>query len=448
MKRHAWLLGAALALGCGGGKPANPDAGPKPQDDGGTTDTPFVRLTVDTEPTELHRISSIAMAVGPDDRIGIAYFVKVPGKELDFELRYREVKDGQVQANAETIRTVQRVYGVSLAFAANGQPAVSYLGGVYDGTSSESIFWFQSDLAVAYRAANGTWTEQVAVRRSNEAFANNSVSDSGNIVGLDPALVFNGNEALVAYRDVHNGQFPQGDWNASDAELAIGGPTSWQHQMVALGGDGADEKPAYGGHLDMVLAGGQPALVFDQALNAADAPGQNVYFQRRGSDGKTWTPPRKIQSVGNTMLGASLAYDPAVGFGIAVVDRSDNKLTYISCDGKTGTQCTAPGDWTLPDPVYQTGTGGWYPSLAFDPKTHDPSIAFHICSLEPGRNEGGCSPSDDALVIATRVEDQWREVTVDTAGGWSPKLAFLSTGQRVVLYRVPTTSVLMLAVER
>ncbi|MCY1044113.1 hypothetical protein OV208_22540 [Corallococcus sp. bb12-1] len=447
MKRHAWLLGAALALGCGGGKPANPDAGPKPGTDAGTTETPFVRLVVDTGPSELHRISSISMAVGPDDRIGIAYFVKVAGKELDYELRYREVKDGQVQQTPELIRTVQRVYGVSLAFAANGQPAVSYLGGVNDGTTPESIFWFQSDLAVAYRNANGTWTEQVAVRMSNEAPAN-TVSDIGHVVGVSPSMVFNGNQAIVAYRDVHNGQYPQQDWNASDMELAIGGPTSWQHQMAAAGGNGGEEKPAYGGHSQVVMAEGQPALVFDLAIAAADAPGTNVYFQRRGADGQTWSPARKIQSVGNTQLGASLAYDATVGFGVAVVDRSDNKLTFITCDGKTGSKCALASDWTVPDPVYQTGSGGWYPSLAFDPATHDPSIAFHVCSLEPGRNEGGCSPSDDALVIATRVEGQWRETTVDFDGGWSPKLAFLSTGQRVVLYRNPATTALNLAVER
>ncbi|CAM3677233.1 hypothetical protein G4177_05395 [Corallococcus sp. ZKHCc1 1396] len=439
MKRHAWLLGAALALGCGGGKPANPDAGPGPGTDAGTTETPFARLTVDTEPSELHTISSIAMAVGPDDRIGIAYFVKVSDK--DSELRYREVKDGQVQATAEKIATVQRVYGVSLAFAPSGQPAVSYLGG----GSDDSIFWFQSDLAVSYRNANGTWTERIAVTQGDQAVAGNPVSDTGYLVGLNPSIVFNGSQALVVYRDGHNGQFPQQDWAGSDVELASGGPTAWQHRVVASGGD---QKGAYGGHLQMLMADGQPALVFDQAFGAADAPGQNVFFQRRNADGTTWTPPVQVQAVGNTMLGASMAYDSTVGFGIAAVDRANNRLTFISCDGTTGAKCAAAGDWTLPDPVFQTGSGGWYPSLAFDPATHDPSIAFHICSLESGRNEGSCSPADDALVIATRVEGQWRETTVDFDGAWSPKLAFLSSGQRVLLYRSGRTQALTLAVER
>ena len=439
MKRHAWLLGAALALGCGGGKPANPDAGSKPQDDGGTTETPFVRLTVDTAPSEQPAISNIAMAVGPNDRIGIAYFVKVNDK--DFELRYREVQDGQVQATAEKIATVQRMYGVSLAFSPSGQPAVSYLGG----GSDDSVYWLQSDLAVSYRDASGTWTERIAVTKGDEAVAGNPVSDTGYLVGLNPSIVFSGSQALVVYRDGHNGQFPQQDWAGSDVELASGGPTAWQHRVVASGGD---QKTAYGGRLQMIMAGEQPVLVYDQAFGAADAKGAIVYFQRRNADGATWTPPTQVQAVGDTMLGASLAYDPVAGLGVAVVDRSNSRLTLITCAGTTGTKCAAAGDWTTPDPVYQTGSGGWYPSLAFDPKTHDPSIAFHVCSLEAGRNEGSCSPSDDALIIATRVEDQWREVTVDTAGGWSPKLAFLSTGQRVVLYRAGGTQALTLAVER
>ncbi|RKH39511.1 hypothetical protein [Corallococcus sicarius] len=442
MKRHAWLLGAALALGCGGGKPANPDAGTNPQTDAGPTETPYARLVVDTGPSELHSISSIAMAVGPEDRIGIAYFVKVNDK--DFELRYREVKDGVVQQTAEKVATVQRVYGVSLAFSSTGQPALSYLGG----GSDQSIFWFQSDLAVSYRSANGTWTENIPVRRGDEVLAGNPVSDTGYLVGINPALTFSGSQAIVVYRDCHNGQSPQQDWAGSDVELVQGGPTTWQRRVVAAGGNGGEEKPAYGGRLQMVMADGQPALVFDQAFGAADAPGQNVFFQRRNTDGTSWTPPVKVQSVGQTMLGASLAYDATVGFGIAVVDRNTDKLTFTSCAGTSGTKCAAPQDWTLPDPVYQSGSGGWYPSLAFDPATHDPSIAFQICSLEAGRNEGSCSPSDDALVIATRVEGQWRETTVDFDGGWSPKLAFLSDGKRVVLYRSGATKALTLAVER
>lgn len=447
MRQHAWALGLALALGCGKDNPGNPDAGPGPDDDP-NEGSPFTRLVVDEGAAEFHPISSIAMAVGPDDRIGMAYFVRtgtLTNAVENQELRYREFNGGTL-GPVERVATVQRVYGVSLAFGPDGQPALTYLGGGRD----DSTFWWQSDLAVAYRSAAGTWTEQVAVRRSNEAATGNPLSDAGFLVGLNPAIVFSGSQAIVAYRDGHNGNFGRQDWESSDLELAVGGPTTWQHRMVAPSGDG---KYGYGGHISMVMAGGQPALVHDQAREGATASGLDITFQRRNADGTTWSPPVRVQAVGNTQLGASLAYDAQVGFGIAAVDKAaGDKLTFIECAGTSATRCTAASDWTTPDPVFQQGSGGWYPSLAFDPQFHEPSIAFYNCAREAGRNDTGCNPNDDELVVSSRISGIWRETLVDAGGGWSPKLAFLSNGKRVVLYRAPVVApdngALKLAVEQ
>lgn len=451
MRRHAWALGLALALvACGKDPDNNPDAGSPDSGtpDSGTPEGPFTVTVVDSAPSEFHQISSIAMAVGPNNRVGMAYFVKtgtMTNNTADFQLRYREWSGGTL-GPVEPVVTVQRVYGVSLAFAANGQPAVTYLGGDRD----DSTFWLQSDLAVAYRSASGTWTQQVAVRRSNEALVNNPVSDSGFLVGLNPAIVFSGNEAIVAYRDGHQGNFGRQDWESSDLEVAVGGPTTWQHRMVAASGD---NKFGYGGHISMVMAGAQPALVHDQAREAALASGVDITFQRRNADGATWSAPVRVQQVGNTQLGASLAYDAQAGFGIAAVDNAaGDLLTFIGCVAPTATRCTAAGDWTSPDPVYQQGSGGWYPSLAFDPQFHEPAIAFYKCALESGRNDTSCNPNDDELVVSSRVSGIWRETLVDSGGGWSPKLGFLSNGKRVVLYRAPVVApdngTLKLAVER
>jgi hypothetical protein len=190
----------------------------------------------------------------------------------------------------------------------------------------------------------------------------------------------------------------------------------------------------------MVMANGQPALVQDQVNGSADGYGQNVFFQRRNTNG-SWTAPVRVQSVGNTQLGASLAWDSKWGYGVAVVDRTSDRLVYTSSlEGNT---------WTLADPVYQAGTGGWYPSLAFDPRSHDPSIAFYVCSYSSGVNESGCNPRQDELRLTTRNEltQDWNEVLVDAEGGYAPKLAFLSTGQRVVAYRSQLTGAIKLAVE-
>ncbi len=447
MTRHAWALGLTLALGCGKTDPVNPDAGTG-TDAGSTQTSRFIPLVVDTEPSEFHLISSIAMAVGPEDRIGIVYFVRLStqtNNAPDYALRYREVAGGEVKP-AETVATVQRVYGVSVAFGPNGQPAVTYLGGGRD----NSTFWYQSDLAVAYRnAATGTWTERIAVTMSNQAPGGNPLSDSGFLVGLNPSIVFSGSQTLIAYRDGHQGNVGRQDWESSDLELVSGGPTTWQHRMVTPGGD---DKLGWGAHISLIMAGNQPAVVHDKAQQAALGTGVDVVFQRRNTDGVTWTPPVLVQQVPNTQLGASVAYDATVGFGIAVLNKIGDELTYIDCDEGTGTKCAAAGDWSTPDPVYKSGTGGWYPSLAFDPVNHEPSIAYYICALETGRNDTSCNPRDDKLVVATRIGGNWREELVDAGGGWSPKLAYLSNGKRVILYRAPVVApdngVLKLAVEQ
>jgi hypothetical protein len=436
MRSQGWALCLTLALMACKGEDIDgtPDAGPKPGEDP-NVNSPFTRLTLDSAATDLQ---PLALAVGPGDRIGVAYFFRV--SNTDYEIRYVQVEGGQV-SQPEKVDTVQRVSGVSVAFDANGRPAVAYLGGGAD----QSAFWFQSDLEVAFRTGPGAWSSRVPVTRGDQATAGNPVSDRGFLVGLNPAIVFKGTEAFVAYRDGHDGQFEQQDWAGSDLEVVNGGPDTWTVRVAAAGGD---NKQAYGGHISMVMgANGQPALVHDQVSGSPDGTGANVLFQRRNTDG-SWTAPYQVQTVTNAQRGASLAWDSVLGYGIAVVERSVNRLTFVECRGNTATQCTRAADWTTPDPVYESGTGGWYPSLAIDPRTHDPSIAFYNCSNASGANEGGCNPNDDELRVSTRIEGNWREVLVDAEGGWTPKLAFLSTGQRVIAYRAPNNGVLKLAVDR
>lgn len=428
MRRQGWALGLALALACTPEVARPPDAGT----DEDNTDvlngaSPFGRTVLDAAARELQ---PLALAVGPGDVVGVAYFSRV-GDTADYELRFLEWKNGQASA-PEVVATVQRVSGVSVAYDSAGKAAVSYLGG----GSDASTYWFQSDLAVAYRNGPGSWTQRIPATKSNNAATGNALADAGFLVGLNPAIVFNGTKAYVAYRDGHNGQFGKQDWEGSDLELVEGGPTSWTPRMLAMS---ADTKSGYGGHISMVLGeGGLPALVHDQVTDGADARGHNVLFQRRKADG-TWTTPLQVQTVSDTQLGASLAWDSQVGYGVAVVDRTSNKLTYtFSKDGVS---------WSEPDPVFQSGAGGWYPSLAFDSTHHEPHIAYYICSNSASANEQSCDARVDELRVFALIEGNWRDVLVDAAGGWGAKLAFLSTGKRVVAYRAPESGVVKLAVE-
>ena len=434
------LIGGLIACSSGNNNNNN-DGGPA---DGGGPPPPGVTVL---DATPMDPSLYIAMAVGPSDRVGVAYFRSAGGS--DFEIRYVEWQNGVAAPSQKlppsgsyTGNAVQRVIGVSLAFQNNGQPAVAYLGGRDDGVMSP--YWFQSDAAISFRQTDGTtWVEDIAAKMSADGpvLCGNPVSDSalGFVVGLFPALKFLGGTAYVAYRDVHTGQFPQQDWNGSDLKLAWGTTGNWQRRPIVCGGD---DKKAYGGHTQMIIgAQGQLAMVSDEIYDSADGTGTNVLFHRRNADG-TWTSTpwyAPVMQVANTQRGPSLAYDAVLGYAIAVVDRTSNTLFFTSStDGSL---------WTQQDPVFQSGTGGWYPSVAVDPSIHEPTIAFYVCSQRTGVAEDSCPASERQLKVAYRVLGNWRQTTIDPQGGVLPKLAYLSNGKRVIAYRDAGNGALKLYVD-
>ncbi len=442
MKRIV-LLGCLALVACG--QTMNTDGGIGGGRGGGTgggggTLAPFSIFELDPTARDA---TYFAMALDPvQERIGVAYFTPVgtttefngasfdAGVERapDFHLKYVEWKQGALVGPPETLRIMQRKAGVAIAFdPSSGEPVVAFLGGANGFVQGQSIFWFQSDAVLSRRNA-GTWTETTIATTGDQVTCGNPVSDRGLLVGLWPALAFDAAGKLYfGYRDGHDGQFPMQDWAGSDVEVWDGMQTPSTGRCVAAGGN---NKKAYGGHLQMVIgANDQPAVIHDQMFGTSDSNGINVNFQKRNADGSWTVPGGALLNISNTQTGASLAWDPVEGYGIAVTDNATNQLSYIN---------SANGvNWSAVDPVFGSGSGGWFPSLAMDPINHEPAIAFYFCSPRSAVAQTGCTTTEDELRIIQRVADHWQEKVVDTGGGHSPKIGFLSTGKRIVVYRTP-----------
>ncbi|MHB1845813.1 MAG: hypothetical protein ACYCWW_13380 [Deltaproteobacteria bacterium] len=425
----------------GGGTTGGATSGSSGGGDGGAQ---IVSLT--TDPSEAQALS---LAVGPSDQLGIAYFQSLDagvGGDQSYEVRYLAWTNGQL-AGPETVATVQRTLGLSIAFDGAGNPSIAYLGGhPYGGPSdggNVSNYWLQSEAVVAYRQPGGGWTEQVATPSDDDPVTpNNPYQATGEVVlGLWPALGFAGETAYSVFRDVHFAQFPR-DWEDSDMKSANGGPTSWTQEVALVGGSASNEFQGIGTHNALAMANGQPAVVCDEASTgpAQNGGAQNVDFVMR-SDGGSWTPPQRILTIHDTQTGPSIAWDPQGGFAVAAVDADPavNALQLVtSPDGAS---------WSAPFPIYQSGTGGWYPSIAFNPQTHEPAVAFYLCSLESGVPQGSCPKSGQQLDVMVKNGARWQQEEIDPAGGYLPRLGFLSTGEMVIAYRSLEDGHLLLATQ-
>ena len=438
----ALALLAAIASGCGGGSGSGKEDAGTPQEDAGGDSARYAISAI----TAAGDLNELAMAVAPDGRIGLAWFDTLGPRTgmsgvTDYQLRYAEWRDGQLSA-AEDVRVVQLPqFGLSLAFDGEGRPALSYLGGDnVTQTGGTSVFWLQSDAVISRRRANGTWEEEIVAKHSDSAPGGNDVSDTGYLVGLYPALAFGADgQTFLAWRDSHGGQNQQDAWAGSDLELAVGGEGAFSLEVVIAGGK---DKQGYGGHLQMVVADGRPAIVSDRIFGGPQGIGSDVVFSRKRADGMWNEKLRPFSTtIGNTGTGPSLAHDPVLGFAIAVVDRSDDSLWF--------TRSVNEGQsWSEADPVFHAGSGGWYPSLSVHPTQHDPSIAFYVCARAAGVSQSSCPERDDELRVTERIGGLWREHLVDAAGGWRPVLRHLADGRRAVAYRDPRNGALKLAVER
>jgi hypothetical protein len=453
-----WALLPALGLACSsgsgdggtttttGGTGGNPDGG-----DGG-----FLFLALDPNATGN---GDIAMAIGADDRVGVAYFTVVGQSNtgFDYAINYVEYKNGVVSAPS-TVRVVQRPLGLTLAYQQDGTPAIGYLGGAnYTCTGDAgwctptgSTYWLESQAAIAYLEPDGGWEESICMVDSTAMGAFNvsltcvasNLMNRGSVVGLWPSLVFDGGTAIMVFRDVHDGQYPVQDWQASAAKMCLGSPSagwSWDAPIASDVCECSNNHGAFGGHNQMIYGpNGSLAVISDQMQNDQGEVfigGHDARFAMTDGDGG-WTNSinpflsgcsSTANIIHDTQTGPVMAWSSGTGYVVAAVDHSVDDLMYVaSPDGVS---------WGNVEHVYNQGSGGWYPSIAIDPMSHEAAVAFFVCSLSPGASIGACSPTDAQLVVSERTPVGWQQViNIPGTNFYLPKLGYLSTGKAVIAY--------------
>ncbi len=433
-----WLLGCSQMMG-------GPDGGGGGRAGGGSaaggTAGGFTVIDLDANARGL---VPFAMAVDPvERRVVVAYFAPKGTQTTtghdDYNLNVIEWRESSGPGQPQTLRFMQRLQGLSIALhPTTKEPTVAFLGGADRFVPGDSAFWFQNDAALSTRAGT-TWTETVVTRLGNVCTTGPRDSTT---VGLWPAIRFTSQGRLVyAYRDINFAQNPT-DYTGSDVE-------GWEGPLGALTPKcvfgGFDTKPGRGTRLMMAPGpSDETILVYDQNATNAEGPGQDVVMQR--FTGGNWSPPVVLLRSTNTLTGPQVAWDATEGYAVAVT-RGSELLYRHSADGAT---------WDMEESVVNTGSGGWYPSLAIDPVNHEPNLAFYDCSATSNVLQPDCPPDQDALRVTFRGGGRWQNaVTVDAEGGWAPKLAFFANGKRVLVYRVSDNAdhsarvgVLKLAVER
>jgi hypothetical protein len=472
------ICGSCSQSSSGGDGGAPPDGGNG--DAGGNNAFTYYDIT---GPTASLLPGTYAIAVGPNDHVGVAYFqlsdggydaaILLPDGGTDntqgqflhnFDVEYLEWAGGTIVTPPQQVTSapVQITVGISLAFQANGEPAVAYVGGP---NKNQNPYWFQQNATVNFRKSGSVWTETVVDTTSpddpppaTDLPDGVDLSMGGVIMGLYPSLVIDGGTAWLAYRDVHGGQFPKQDWGGSDLKVAVGtnNGTSWNLGGAAWGGNNKD---AWGGHNQLVLGlNGWPAVISDQLPGGSNGEGANVvFFQDNNYQLKPWFPDYEVnppiagQIVQNSTTGwgtgylgdtgPSLAFDPGpqgLGYGVAFNCRGClngvDQLSYTQCTPPT--DCTNGNNWTSPDNFFASGTGGWWPSLQIDPILHVAVIAAYNCALHNSVSFGSCPTNEDEVVLWRQVGSNWTHLQVDPDGYFEPKLGLLSTEQAVVVYQM------------
>jgi hypothetical protein len=422
---------AASALlqtsGCGSDPGPGADAGPDGGDagpDGGATWSAAV--SIDNAPILIdaaqNSASDLVAAVDPAGRPAVAYFnsrTAPDGGTYPLVLA-RELTDGvwtkETVPAAQDGGSVTGHYGLGLAFDVQGNPLITYQGGVAGidkGVKDDRWHNFATGQrlpadSVLARKSGGAWTRYTLAQLSNSWITdNNAVDDQGEIVGLWSAVgVDNAGTVHVVQQDVHFGvdQTAADDSNLEYGSFTLSGAAAslGAGEMVASHRVGPTCDPAKppcssngkllvlagGNYNRMVLAGGQPAVSFIAIPNAS-SPQQVWFAQRQGA--ATWNLQQVSVKTGAYGHPPSLVYSPngasAGGplFAIAYYDAGGGDLRLAT---------SATGTAFDDQPIETLGITGLYPAAAFSGSKL--GLLYAYCR-SPIDSSTGCNASTQEL---------------------------------------------------
>jgi hypothetical protein len=454
--------------GCGGSSTPSdggPDAGPDAGPDGGPSwSTP---VTIDSN---VASGLDLVAAVDPQGHPAIAYFTHGPdgGGVPTYPLTLlRETTpgswSGEVVPAALDGGALEHNFGLGLTFDGQGNPVVSYAGGLApdDKSPADGRWHFDgypapSDSVVARKSGSG-WTRYTLGSYSNSFAASGfAVDDQGSVVGLHSSVgVDSTGKVHVVQRDVHYGndasataksnleygQFTLsgGSTSKSVGELIIRSNDSTASGACTGGGCVTGTTPLAGGgtYSRMVMANDQPAVSFALGPDTINESQQIWFALRTASSG--WKVTRLSAVNGQPGHPPALAYRAGSGYAVAFFDGINGDLFFSSsADGIT---------WpSQAQPVETLGYTGLHPAAAFD-QSGNLGLLYSYCRA-PTDPTSSCNSSSAQIrfrTATTAVGDLFNAPTeaVDPSVPDATALVVDGNGHYVAIWHDPALGLRM-----